>query len=84
MINAKLNVPNDYVLHNNTCSSLLEIAINMLEGELLYREENYVLSFSKLQNAIILSDDLIYDEPSGWMVPPRHALGALSLEQVTY
>ncbi len=27
-------------------------------------------------------DDLVYDEPWGWMQPPLHALGALSLEQV--
>ena len=29
-----------------------------------------------------LSDNLVYDEPWGWMQPPAHALGALMLEQV--
>ena len=28
-----------------------------------------------------LDDSLPYDEPWGWMQPPRHALGALLLEQ---
>jgi hypothetical protein len=31
-----------------------------------------------------LSDNLVYDEPWGWMQPPVHALGALNLEQVGY
>lgn len=70
------------MLHNNTCSNLLEIAVLMLEGEILYREENFNEAFLKLQNAINCSDKLVYDEPWGWMQPPRHALGALLLEQV--
>ncbi|CAN0220162.1 unnamed protein product, partial [Ectocarpus sp. 4 AP-2014] len=28
-----------------------------------------------------LDTSLVYDEPWGWMVPSRHALGALLLEQ---
>lgn len=27
-----------------------------------------------------LCDNLVYDEPWGWMQPPVHALGALNLE----
>ena len=34
--------------------------------------------------AATMSDELVYDEPWGWMQPPLHALGALSLEQVYY
>jgi hypothetical protein len=39
-------------------------------------------AFWELQMAADLSDNLVYDEPWGWMQPPLHALGALNLEQV--
>jgi hypothetical protein len=40
-------------------------------------------AFWELQMAAELSDNLVYDEPWGWMQPPVHALGALNLEQVS-
>lgn len=43
---------------------------------------NMKAAFSKLREAVSRSDNLNYDEPWGWMQPPRHALGALLLEQV--
>ena len=33
--------------------------------------------YAKLREAVALEDDLIYDEPPAWMIPVRHALGAL-------
>jgi hypothetical protein len=39
-------------------------------------------SYEHLEHAVSLSDNLVYDEPWGWMQPPAHALGALLLEQV--
>jgi hypothetical protein len=74
-------VPPEHVLHNNTCSDLLAIAEHMLSGEIKYRKENFEEAFWELQMAATLSDDLVYDEPWGWMQPPGHALGALMLEQ---
>jgi len=46
-----------------------------------YRERKFDEAFSHLRRAIELSDTLPYDEPWGWMQPPRHAYGALLLEQ---
>lgn len=40
------------------------------------------VAFDNLRRAVDLCDQLNYDEPWGWMQPPRHALGALLLEQV--
>ena len=34
-----------------------------------------------LETSNNLDDNLPYDEPWGWMQPPRHALGALLMEQ---
>ena len=44
----------------------------------------YEDAFWELNMAATMSDELVYDEPWGWMQPPLHALGALSLEQVYY
>lgn len=78
---ARLKVPEENVLHNNPCRQLLLIGLAMLEGEILYREQIYEDAFRLLKEAVSLSDVLVYDEPWGWMQPPRHALGALLLEQ---
>ncbi|GIS88615.1 MAG: hypothetical protein CM1200mP18_13250 [Gammaproteobacteria bacterium] len=53
----------------------------MMMGELEYRKRNYDAAFNHLESAIDLNDNLYYTEPWAWMHPPRHALGALLLEQ---
>jgi len=68
-------------VHNNTVVDLLNVAEAMLNGELEYRKGNYETAFAHLRRSVELSDALPYDEPWGWMQPPRHALGALLLEQ---
>ena len=40
------------------------------------RTGQYEEAFWELNMAATLSDDLVYDEPWGWMQPPLHALGA--------
>ena len=78
---AKGNVPESRRVHNNTVCDLLEIAEQMLNGELEYRRGNYDVAFAHLRRSVELDDALPYDEPWGWIQPTRHALGALLLEQ---
>jgi tetratricopeptide (TPR) repeat protein len=78
---AKARVPKSRILHNNLVVDLLEIATEMLRGEILYRKGDYDAAFAALRRSVALDDDLPYDEPWGWMQPTRHALGALLLEQ---
>ena len=78
---ARANVADSRYIHNNRCIDLLDVAEQMLDGELEYRKGNYDIAFSHLQKAIELEDALPYDEPWGWIQPVRHALGALTLEQ---
>ena len=78
---ARATVPESRYLHNNLCIDLLDVAEQMLDGELEYRKGNYAAAFSHLRKAITLEDSLAYDEPWGWIQPVRHALGALTLEQ---
>ena len=74
-------VQDSRTLFNNTCKDILGVAGAMLDGELEYRRGDTATGLHHLQKAVEASDNLPYDEPWGWMQPPRHALGALLLEQ---
>lgn len=78
---AKARVPDTRRVHNNILPDLLDIAEEMLNGELEYRRGNYDVAFAHLRKSVELDDNLPYDEPWGWMQPARHALGALLMEQ---
>jgi tetratricopeptide (TPR) repeat protein len=78
---AKVRVPDTRRVHNNTVRDLLDVAEEMLNGELEYRRGNFDAAFAHLRRSVELDDSLPYDEPWGWMQPARHALGALLLEQ---
>ncbi|MEJ2122868.1 MAG: tetratricopeptide repeat protein [Alphaproteobacteria bacterium] len=78
---ARTKVPDSRYLHNVRCIDLLDVAEQMLDGELEYRKGNYDTAFAHLHKAKELEDALPYDEPWGWIQPVRHALGALTLEQ---
>lgn len=66
---------------NNRAVDVLAVGIEMLNGEFAYRQAAYETAFAHLQRAVYLDDNLAYTEPWAWMHPPRHALGALLLEQ---
>ncbi len=78
---AYARIPDSRYLFNNTSRDILAVAGAMLDGEIAYREGKFDEAFAHLRRAIQLSDGLPYDEPWGWMQPPRHAYGALLLEQ---
>ena len=80
-LSAKACVPEARRLHNNRVIDLLEIATEMLRGEIEYRKGNFEIAFAHLRRSVELDDTLPYDEPWGWMQPTRHALGALLFEQ---
>jgi ABC-type phosphate/phosphonate transport system substrate-binding protein len=80
-LNAKARVPSSRYLHNVTSAQMFQIAEKMIDGEIEYRRGNYEIAFECLSNAIELEDNLDYDEPWGWMIPTRHAYGALKLER---
>jgi tetratricopeptide (TPR) repeat protein len=74
-------VPETRYMFNNPAKNVLDIAHHMAEGELAYKSENVEEGLWQLRAAVDVSDGLLYDEPWGWMQPPRHALAALLLEQ---
>ncbi|MBX2839754.1 MAG: tetratricopeptide repeat protein [Gammaproteobacteria bacterium] len=74
-------IPSNRKFFNNLALSTLGVGEMMLLGELEYRKGNYTEAFAYLRRAVDRCDDLHYSEPWPWMHPPRHALGALLLEQ---
>jgi len=74
-------VPEEHMVFNNQTRDVLRIGEAMLAGEIEYRKGNFDEAFSLLRRSVELDDNLFYTEPWAWMQPPRHALGALLLEQ---
>jgi tetratricopeptide (TPR) repeat protein len=77
---ARASVPPSGFFGNNTQADLLAVAEDVLEGEILYREGDEEAAFAALRQATVHEDALRYDEPPGWILPSRHALGALLLD----
>ena len=77
-------VPQDWWIFNNRVHEVLPIAQSMLEGELAFREGRRSEAFEILRRGVATEDSLVYDEPPGWMLPVRHALGALLMSDGRY
>jgi tetratricopeptide (TPR) repeat protein len=78
---ARERIPGSRLIFNNPALHILEVGEAMIEGEVAYREQRYDVAFANLREAVDRDDKLNYTEPWAWMHPPRHALGALLLEQ---
>ena len=70
-------IPKEWYIFNNQVATVMPIAKAMIEGELLFREGQREQAYELLRKGIAAEDALVYDEPPGWMLPVRHALGAL-------
>jgi tetratricopeptide (TPR) repeat protein len=84
LLSAYEQVPDSRLIGNNAGKTVLDIGVLMAKGELEYRKGNYDEAFNHLRKAVQKDDELRYDEPWGWMMPIRHSLGALLLEQGLY
>jgi tetratricopeptide (TPR) repeat protein len=60
---------------------VVRIAREMMAGEIEYKDGNAERGLEHLRAAVAAEDELKYSEPSPWLVPTRHSLGALLLEQ---
>jgi len=76
---AAKRVPAEAIFGNNKASDLLAIADDMLEGEILLRDNKSKDAIASLERAVKKEDGLRYSEPPEWTVPVRHALGAALL-----
>ena len=78
---ARAAVQETRYMFNNPAESVLVIAGHMAQGELAYKSGRIDEGLDHLRDAVVATDELVYDEPWGWMQPPRHALAALLLDQ---
>jgi tetratricopeptide (TPR) repeat protein len=65
---------------NNKAVDLFAVGDDMLEGEILVREGKVDEAIKSLQAAVAKEDKLRFSEPPDWIVPVRHALGAVLLK----
>lgn len=63
----------------NTAPVVFGIARDVALGEILWNEGDAPAAYEALERALAAEDELVYDEPPGWMLPVRHAYGALLL-----
>ena len=70
-------VPDDWYIGFSPADWILEVAEKVAQGEILWREGKTEEALATLREAVIAEDKLLYAEPPGWMIPVRHALGAI-------
>lgn len=64
----------------NTTQSILQVATEVLTGEMAAKQGNLSEAIAHLRQAVALEDALNYDEPADWSTPTRHYLGAALLK----
>jgi predicted Zn-dependent protease len=64
----------------NTGSSVLDIAYELLSGELAARQRKVADAMRHFDRAVALEDNLTYMEPPDWPIPVRQLQGAALLE----
>jgi len=69
---------------NNTSRKIAAVAYEVLAGEIAAAEGKLEEGIRHLEQAVELADQLVYNEPSAWHIPPRHNLGALLLDAGRY
>jgi hypothetical protein len=74
-------IPTGRRFANNDARDVLAVAHAMMDGEVEYHMGNHAEAFIHLREGVRRDDALAYHEPWAWMHPPRHALGALLIEQ---
>jgi hypothetical protein len=73
-------VPPEATEFNNSMALLLSIAQKGLEGVILIKRGKTEEGLAALADAVHAEDQTRYDEPSDWLYPMRHTLGAALLK----
>ncbi len=83
-VQTRLKIPEEHCVFNNTSLDVLAVGEAMMDGEIAYKSGDVEAGLAHLRRSIELDDNLLYDEPWGWMQPVRHALGALLMDAGQY
>jgi tetratricopeptide (TPR) repeat protein len=73
-------VPPEATEANNSAQLLLTIAQKTLEGRVALQQGRTDEGIKRLEEAVRSEDQIRYDEPSDWLYPVRHMLGAALLK----
>lgn len=63
----------------NTTANLVQIALKVLEAGVAVQQKKTDQAISSLKEAIVLEDNLNYNDPPDWFFSTRHHLGAVLL-----
>ena len=72
-------VPKGWMIAFNPANTVLGLARKVAEAETCWREGKADKAIALLQETCEIEHDLVYTEPPAWMIPLRHALGAIQL-----
>lgn len=70
------NTPTDYGAGNNTARDMFAIGVLVAKARIADAEGKPDEALSFLRDAVTKEDQTAYDEPSDWLFPVRHILGA--------
>lgn len=65
-------------------TTLAKLAYEVVAGEIASTKKDYDSAIMHLENAVKIEDNLVYNEPSAWHVPPRQNLGAVLMKAKKY
>ncbi|MDQ2961967.1 MAG: hypothetical protein M3R31_02235 [Pseudomonadota bacterium] len=77
-------VPKTMEYGNNDAAGVLAVARPYLDGRLALMAGNNAGAIAHLRLAVAAEDALAYDEPPGWYLPSRNALGTALLRDCDY
>jgi tetratricopeptide (TPR) repeat protein len=72
--------PPDMRIMMNSGAALLNLAANVLAGEIAAKRGHYDEAVQLLETAVGMQDGLGYEEPPAWYYPVRQSLGAVLLK----
>ena len=76
---AAAETPEDWSIAFNSCEAVYGISRKVAEAEIYWREGDAPKAIAMLKSACEEEQDLVYTEPPAWLIPIRHALGAIQL-----
>ena len=81
---SRTKVPAGYTIGNNSAMTVLKVAENLMNAEILLGEKKLELALPRFRQAVVAEDQVKYNEPPDWLQPTRHALGALLVQMGRY
>jgi tetratricopeptide (TPR) repeat protein len=83
-VEAARSVPKTVEVGNNNAGGILAVARPYLDGRLALIAGNNAGAIASFRLAVAAEDALAYDEPPGWYLPARDALGVALLRDCDY